>query len=221
MDIDLIKKNLNVKFNNDELLEIAFTHSSYANTHHLKSNERLEFLGDSILNFVTTDFLFNNFDDEEGVLSKLKAYLVSAENLSKIVKNLDIIKQLKCGTFNPKQSKNVMCDLFESIVGAIYLDSGFNSAKKFIYEKLNFTKESIAEQFENIKDYKTKLQEIVQKNGKNTIKYVLIKKTGKDDNPMFTVSLTVDEKVLATCSAKTKKEAESMCAKKGCEILEN
>lgn len=90
MNIKKIIDSLGYNFNNIELIELAFTHSSYAYTHHEKSNERLEFLGDSILNFVTTDFLYNNFDKEEGYLSKLKAYLVSAENLSKVVDELEI-----------------------------------------------------------------------------------------------------------------------------------
>lgn len=217
MNIEKITNNLGYNFKDIAFIELAFTHSSYSYTHHEKSNERLEFLGDSILNFVTTDFLYNNFDKEEGYLSKLKAYLVSAENLSKIVDELGIINELKCENFSPKQSKNVKCDLFESIIGAIYLDGGFENAKTFIYSKLNLEKSSVLNAFEKVRDYKSKLQEIIQKNGKNTIEYVLINKSLDS----FEIMLKIDGKQIVTCTAKSKKEAEILCAEKACELLEN
>lgn len=215
MDLNKIKNNLKVNFNDDNLLTMAFTHSSYANTHHISSNERLEFLGDSILNFVTTDFLYKNFDREEGYLSKLRAYLVSADNLSLIVDKLDIIDQLNFDNFSAKNSKNVKCDLFEAIVGAIYLDSGIDSAKNFIVSTLNLIKQEVLNCTENKIDYKTKLQEIVQQSGKNTIEYVLISASTNN----YQVALKIDGKVVATSQASSKKQAERNCAKQACEKL--
>ena len=219
MNIERIKQNLGVEFKNDELLTVAFTHSSYANSHHVRSNERLEFLGDSILNFVTTDFLIKNFSEEEGYLSKLKAYLVSADSLSEIIDKLDVIKELSHGNFNAHSSKNVMCDLFESIVGAIYLDSGVESATKFIYDKLDLETKSVLQRFNQVDDYKTKLQEIVQKDGKNTIEYVLTNKQGSGENQTYTITLKIGGEVVCTNTSKSKRQAEILCAKQACENL--
>ena len=112
-----IQQIINYEFKNKELLKTAFTHSSFAYTHNLKSNERLEFLGDSVLNICTTKFLFDNFDFDEGVSSKIRAYLVSSEYVCEYIKSKDLEKFLLCDNFNPANSTNVMGDLFEAIVG--------------------------------------------------------------------------------------------------------
>lgn len=208
-----IQKKLGYEFKDKSLLATAFAHSSFANSHHILSNERLEFLGDSLLNFVVTDFLYQNYPDSEGVLSKIKANLVSADNLSTIVQEMGVIIFLKSENFNPTNSINVECDLFEAIVGAIYLDSNFETAKKFIYDKLKLSTTQVELVMKNFVDYKTKLQELVQKNGKNTIEYILIEKSGKAHEPMFTVLLKIDSKEITIQSAKTKRQAESLCAK--------
>lgn len=114
------------------------------------------------------------------------------------------------------QSKNVKCDLFESIIGAIYLDGGFENAKTFIYSKLNLEKTSVLNAFDAVHDYKSKLQEIVQKSGKNTIEYILTNKS----MDLFEITLKIDGKPIVTCTAKSKKEAEIICAEKACEMLE-
>ncbi len=216
---DELEKRLNYEFKDKSLLATAFTHSSYAYTHHIESNERLEFLGDSLLNYVVTDFLFRNYHENEGVLSKIKASLVSAENLSEIIKKMDVLKFLKSENFNPSNSMNVECDLFEAIVGAMYLDSDFENAKKFIYEHLSLSKQQVEIVMKNFVDYKTKLQELVQKGGKNTIEYILIEKSGKAHNPCFTILLKIDGKEICTNSAKSKRQAESLCAKQAYEKL--
>lgn len=218
-NFEQIEQKIGYVFKNKELLNTAFLHSSFANSHHEKSNERLEFLGDSILNFVTTEFLYNNFENSEGDLSKQKAYLVSAENLSQAINQMNLLKFLQCSNFNPNKSKNVACDLFEAIVGAIFLDSDLLTAKNFIINTLKYDKKNVENQFENVVDYKTNLQEIVQKSGENTIEYVLIDKQGQDHNPSFTVRLTIDGNTIVEQTAKTKKMAEILCAKYACEIL--
>lgn len=214
-----LEHKIGYKFKHKSLLVTAFTHSSFAYSHHIESNERLEFLGDSLLNFVTTDFLYNNYDYDEGYLSKIKAYLVSSDSLSAVIDKMDVISSLKSENFNPHNSKNVMCDLFESIVGAIYLDSNFENAKKFILDKLNLTKERVNSLLHEIVDYKTKLQELVQQSGTNTIEYLLIKKSGLAHEPKFTIELKIQGKSIVTKSAKSKKLAESLCAKFACEML--
>lgn len=217
INLEDVQKCLGVSFNDESLIKTAFCHSSYAYNHHIKSNERLEFLGDSLLNFVVTDFLYSNFDKNEGELSKIKAFLVSAENLSKVVCKLNVSKYLLCANFNPDSSKNVLCDLFEAILGAIYLDSGLNVAKNFIYEHLELTEQKVLEVTHNVVDYKTKLQEYVQKSGKNTIEYILIGKNGTSHQPEFVIELRIDNNVVATASASSKRIAENLCAKQACE----
>lgn len=216
---DDVEQKIGYEFKDKSLLATAFTHSSFAYTHHIESNERLEFLGDSLLNFVTTDFLFCNYDFAEGYLSKTKAYLVSSESLSKIIDSMNVISYLKSENFNPHNSKNVMCDLFEAIVGAIYLDSNFENAKKFISSKLNLTKDNVDSLLHEIVDYKTKLQEFVQQSGTNTIEYVLVNKSGLAHEPQFTIELKIQGKSIVTQSAKSKKLAESLCAKYAYEML--
>lgn len=216
----VIEQKIGYQFKDKSLLATAFTHSSFAYSHHIQSNERLEFLGDSLLNFVVTDFLFKTYPDNEGVLSKMKANLVSAENLSQIIQSMGLISHLKSENFNPTLSMNVECDLFESILGAVYLDSNFETAKNFVYEKLNLSKVQVEKVMQNFVDYKTKLQELVQKSGKNTIEYILIDKSGKAHDPKFTILLKIDGKEVTTQSAKSKRLAESLCAKKAIELLQ-
>lgn len=214
-----VENNIGYVFSDKSLLATAFTHSSYAHSHHIASNERLEFLGDSLLNFVVTDFLYRNYHESEGVLSKIKAKLVSADNLSVVVQNMNILQFLKCENFEPKNSMNVECDLFESVVGAIYLDSDFKQAKDFIYKNLNLSKNQVEIVMKSFVDYKTKLQELVQQNGKNTIEYILVEKTGKAHNPNFKIMLKVNGNEICTCCGKTKRQAEMLCAKQAIDIL--
>ncbi|MBQ0017416.1 MAG: ribonuclease III [Clostridiales bacterium] len=220
LELNEIENKLEYVFKNKTFLETAFSHSSYANTHHIASNERLEFLGDSLLNFITTDFLYSNFSESEGELSKIKAYLVSAENLSAIIEQMDILKFLHCGNFNPNSSKNVKCDLFEAILGAIYKDSDFNTAKKFVIKKLQLTKQHVLTQMQNIVDYKSKLQEFVQISGKNDIEYRMIGKQGKANCPEFEIELLIGRQVISSSKASSKKQAENLCAKLALEKLQ-
>lgn len=213
-----IQSKLGYTFKNDDLLTTAFTHSSFAYTHNLKSNERLEFLGDSVLNLCTTLYLFYNFNFDEGVSSKIRAYLVSSEYVSKYIFKNGLEKFLRCGNFNPEKSTNVMGDLYEAIIGAIMLDSGLDECKKFIYSSLQYSKNLIEEVHIKTRDFKSELQEYAQaKNQK--LEYVLIEKTGPAHMPCFKVAVVLNGVRLAEMSAKSKKEAENLCAKKALEVL--
>lgn len=217
--MEKIEQNIDYQFADKSLLATAFTHSSFANIHHTTSNERLEFLGDSVLNYVVTDFLFRNYSENEGTLSKIKANLVSADNLSVVIQNMNVLQFLKCENFEPKNSMNVECDLFEAIVGAIYLDRDFEQAKKFIYKWLNLSKNQVEIVMKSFVDYKTKLQELVQKNGKNTIEYILVEKTGKAHNPNFKIMLKINGNEICCYAGKTKRQAEMLCAKHAIENM--
>ena len=221
LEILSLESKLKYTFKDKQLLLLAFLHSSYANYHNKISNEKLEFLGDSLLNFIVTDFLYRNSSLNEGELSKIKAYLVSSENLSIIIDDLQVLNYLKCSNFNPTKSQNVKCDLFEAIVGAIYLDSDFENVKTFVYHKLNLTEKLILETLNLSIDYKTKLQELVQKSGKNEIVYRLIKKEGLSHQPLFTVELLIKNQSICTATGNSKKQAENECARKAIELLKD
>lgn len=221
VDIERISSILGYTFKNENIIKTAFTHSSYANVHSMQSNERLEFLGDSVLNFCTTQFLFNNFSFNEGELSKTRAYLVSSEYVSKFIQKKGLIQFLQCHNFNPKQSTNVMGDLFEAIVGAMFLDAGIEVCEKFIYNSLKYSKALVEEVHLKTKDYKTELQELVQAKEDIKPEYVLIEKTGPAHMPMFTVQVTINGKNYAIATAKSKKEAENLCAKNALKMLKD
>lgn len=216
--IQIIQQKIGYKFKDITLLQTAFTHSSYAYSRKLESNERLEFLGDSVLNFCTTMFLYDNFSLSEGDSSKIRAYLVSSDNVSKFIFNNKLQDYLLCDHFNPKNSVNVMGDLFEAIIGAIFKDSNLDECKKFIYSSLNYTTDLIKQIQQNKKDYKTELQEFVQAQG-GKLEYKLLSKTGPAHNPEFLVEVLINSTSYAKSLAHSKKEAENMCAKVALEKL--
>lgn len=218
-NIKAIENIIEYKFKNENLLKTAFTHSSFANIHNLQSNERLEFLGDSVLNFCTTKYLYQNFEFTEGDSSKIRAFVVSSEYVSEYIKNNKLIDYLSCHNFNPKNSTNVLGDLYEAIIGAMFLDSNFDTCEKFIEKSLKFSKELFNQIHLQTKDYKTELQEYVQGQEKMTLEYILIDKTGPAHLPEFTMAVEIDGKQYAKATAKSKKEAENLVAQKALEIL--
>lgn len=218
MNFEIIEKKLGYCFKNKQLLLTAFCHSSYANANKIESNERLEFLGDSVLNFITSNYLFQNVNSNEGDLSKIRAYIVSSDNLSAIIHELDILKYLKSNNFNVESSQNVACDLFEAILGAIYLDGGLSSSEKFVNEKLKLDMQSIKSIMDNHRDYKTDLQEYFQQFPNTKIEYVLQEKQGPAHKPTFKVALLINGEQKSAASALSKKQAENEVAKT---VLEN
>lgn len=230
-----IEKIIGYQFKNKDLLKTAFTHSSFAYSHNQTSNERLEFLGDSVLNLCTTEYLFKNFDFDEGVSSKIRAYLVSSEYVCEYIKSNNLEKFLQCDNFNPANSTNVMCDLFEAIVGAMYLDSGFEQCKKFIYASLKYSKELV----ENVKliivenvnpkttenvnltkrDYKSELQEYLQQFENMNLEYVQKDKKGPAHQPIYTMAVKINDDFYGKADGKRKKDAENIAAKLTLEML--
>lgn len=219
-DLNFIESKIGYKFKNKNLLIEAFTHSSYANKHMQTSNERLEFLGDSVLNYSTTIYLYNNFGYSEGESSKIRAYLVSSENVSKFIFDNQLENFLLCDNFNPQKSTNVMGDLYESIVGAMLLDSNLEQCQKFVYSSLKYSQQLVKDVLTKTKDYKTELQEIVQKKQNSTLQYVLISKTGPAHLPCFEIEVNIDGVAFGRASARSKKDAENMSAKATIEMLQ-
>ena len=202
---------ISYSFKNKDLLELALTHSSYAHKYNIKNNERLEFLGDSILGFVVAEFLVNNFTENEGELTKLRAKIVSCEHLSKIVTTLKLNGFIKTSPNNLKEKETVKGDFYEALLGAIYLDGGLEESKKFIYSTLNLSIDTIIRTNKSITDYKTLLQEKMQAK-KNKIEYKLIEISGEENAKVFEMALYINNKFICSKKDTSKQKAESKCA---------
>lgn len=222
--MEQLEKLLGYEFNDKKLLKIALTHSSYANEagEHIHSYERLEFLGDSVLGLVTSEYIFKTFPDlPEGDLTKLRAALVCEKQLFEFSKALDLHKFIKLSRGEKhaggEYRSSILSDIFESICAAIYLDAGFEEARKFILKHIipaiNHPQDFI------INDYKTKLQEIVQKNPEETIAYVLIAEDGPDHNKRFTVEARINSNPVGRGTGRSKKQAEQQAAKEALKLM--
>ena len=213
-----LEENIGYTFKDKELLRKALTHTSYAYEHNVESNEKLEFLGDSILEFISSDYLYSNYQSlKEGEMTKVRATVVCEASLHIVAQMHNFSDFLHLG----KSEKNtgngvrpaILADSVEAVIAAIYLDGGLEEAKKFIIENL---KESIkiASQHVGQKDYKTVLQEKLQKNGEVEIKYTIIKETGPDHDKTFEAQVECNHKILAIGSGKSKKLAEMEAARR-------
>ncbi|MDR3256861.1 MAG: ribonuclease III [Endomicrobium sp.] len=206
------QKIIEYTFNNLENLITALTHKSYsAETGKKNYNERMEFLGDSILAAVVVEALYLRYPDEnEGKLSQLKSQIVSASNLSDWARGIDLGSYIFLGKSEDKkyarQRENLLCDVFEAVIGAIYLDGGFESAKKFVLKFLNNQKEIL------ITDYKSRLQETVQYIYKELPKYKVIREFGPDHNKKFEVAVYARNKLLGKGTGNSKKESHQAAA---------
>lgn len=207
-----IERVINYNFKNKDLLNLALTHSSFAHKNNLtKNNERLEFLGDSILGYIVAEFLVKNFTENEGKLSKYRASIVSCEYLSKIITKNGLDKYIKTFPEDLKNNETVKGDFFEALLGAIYLDSDLQTCKNFIFNILELSKEKIIEVFNNNKDYKTLLQEKIQAQ-KGKIEYILLSSSGEDNAKIFEMQLKIDGKEISRAKASSKQKAENRCA---------
>ena len=220
--MDKVYKVIGYEFKDSTLLDIAFSHSSYAHENKVSSNERLEFLGDSILGFVVSEFLYNNYNLPEGKLSKLKAQIVSASTLKDIIDNLGLFEYIKLGTSLINQHNTdfatIKADLFEALLGAVYLDGGIVEAKNFIYRFIELS--TLVEQLLNNNiDYKTTLQELVQQTKDAKLSYKDC--VSDDDNFAFKSEVYINDQYIACGYGKSKKEAEKQAANNSIQILNN
>ena len=222
-NLEELEKIINYSFVNKELLLLSLTHPSYANENNIDkahTNQRLEFLGDAVLELVSSDFLYNLYKDfPEGTLTKLRASLVCEESLSVVARNLLLYKFLLIGKGENSESlmnnNSTMCDTVEAVIGAIYLDGGLDFAKKFIIKYI-LTEENL---HKTNSDYKSTLQE--RANLYNySVRYEIISESGPDHNKTFEVSVYYNDKLLGTGIGKSKKEAEQSAAKKALNVLE-
>ena len=222
--MDELQNRIGYKFNNTDLLKEALTHSSYANENHkkIKCNERLEFLGDSVLSIVVSDYIFANCPKlPEGELTKLRASLVCEKSLHKFAKQLGLGEFLLL-SYGEKRNggasrASILSDAFEAVIAAIYLDGGIEPAKEYI---LRFVVPEI-EHCKNIsfKDYKTSLQEIIQKNPGEKLEYFLVSATGPDHDKHFKVEVHLNSNVIGRGGGRSKKEAEQQAAREALELM--
>ena len=220
-----LQNKIGYQFKNPALLNEALTHSSYANEHksqHIKYNERLEFLGDSVLSIVVSDYIYKNCPElPEGELTKLRASLVCEKSLYEFAKKIDLGKYLvlsKGERHNGGADRpSILSDAFEALIAAIYIDGGFAPASKHI---LNFVIPAIKNsKKKKINDYKTTLQEIIQKNPGEKLEYVLVKESGPDHNKHFIVEVHLNSNVIGKGGGRSKKEAEQQAAREALELM--
>ncbi|MGN0163002.1 MAG: ribonuclease III [Candidatus Ornithomonoglobus sp.] len=211
------EKKIGHKFNDPNLLRRALTHSSYANENHTRDNERLEFLGDSVLSIIISENLFNRMKDtREGDLSKYRATLVCEESLAEVAKKIHLSELVFLGRGEDmtggRKRPSIISDAFEAVLAAIYLDSGFETAKKWLLPLMEERIELVMEG-KLYRDYKTTLQEIVQKDGRSAVTYRTVKEEGKEHNRRFTVEVLINGVPKNTATGHSKKEAEQAAAR--------
>lgn len=221
MDIKAFQREIGINFKQEQLLEKALTHTSYAYEHNVESNEKLEFLGDAILEYVISDYLFKRYGNlKEGEMTKVRAGVVCEESLYNIALKHNFSDFLNIGkselACNGNKRPAVLADSVEAVIAAIYLDNGIDTAREFIMKNLS---EAVENASKNVgkKDYKTVLQEKLQEHGDVNIQYKTIKEEGPDHNKKFTVELFVNGKSISTGKGSNKKTAEMQAAKKALE----
>ena len=220
-----LEAKIGYSFLNRELLLTALTHSSYANERHIdgcESYERLEFLGDSILGYVTADFLYHHQPPlPEGKMTRLRAELVCEASLHKIALELGLGPYMRLGRGEEhsggRERPSIMADMVEAVIAALYLDSGLEQARNFIVDKLLSQAEISAEH--RSADYKTELQELVQRKSDQYISYEMIGESGPDHNKKFHFQVSVNGIPVGEGSGRSKKEAEQAAAQKALESL--
>lgn len=227
MDLKNLEEKIGLEFKNKDLLKTAFIHRSYLNEHpkeKLPHNERLEFLGDSVLGFIISDYLFKQFpNDPEGDLTNYRSSIVNARILSKVSKELSLGDYLFLSkgeeSTGGRERQYILANTYESFLGAIYLDGGVAESEKFIHNTLIGHLQDIIKN-KLYKDYKSQLQEISQSKFSITPNYRVISENGPDHTKIFETGAYLDKKLLAKGSGKSKQSSEQEAAKAALEKIE-
>ncbi len=214
--LEKLENKIEYHFQNITLLETAVTHTSYANEHRREkaaNNERLEFLGDAVLEVISSEYLFHKYPKkQEGELSKIRASMVCEPSLAKCARDLELPSFLRLGKgeeqMGGRSKESITSDATEAVIGAIYLDGGFDEAKKFVMNHilLDLQEEDL------FKDAKTRLQEIIQEKNRK-VEYVLLSEEGPDHDKRFSAAAQVDGRQIGTGTGRTKKAAEQAAAR--------
>jgi ribonuclease III len=222
-DFSEIENALSYRFKNTAFIEESLHHSSYANEQNdpnIRDNERLEFLGDAVINLVVGHILINRYPDtKEGDLSKMRANLVNESSLAELAKHFNIGAHIKLGKGELQsdgfKKDSILADAFEAVLAAIYLDGGFSAAFDFIQDSFDSLFEAIASP-DSDQDYKSRLQELLQAQKKDVPQYLVLNESGPDHDKMFEVQIQIDG-LTAVGTGKSKKRAEQSAAKKALE----
>ncbi len=218
------EKIIDYHFKNRDLLFESLSHSSFANESKgaLKSNERLEFLGDSVLSIVVSEYLFANYSDlPEGELTKTRSTLVCEKSLHAFGNTISLGDYIMLGkgeeATGGHQRPSIIADAFEAVIAAIYLDGGYEAAKRHIMRFMpTDVKAAVKKAYD---DYKTILQEIVQKNPEEAVEYHLVSESGPDHHKSFTIQVMLNSNVIGTGTAGSKKQAEQLAAKEALVLM--
>ncbi|MBQ3135979.1 MAG: ribonuclease III [Clostridia bacterium] len=222
MSSENFEKVIGYEFKNKKLLETALTHSSYANERHmsLECNERLEFLGDSVLGIITAEYFYHNLNHlPEGEMTKKRAACACEKSLHGFAKEINLGSYIYLGRgeerMGGRKRASILADAFEAVIGAIYLDGGLENARKFV---LDFVKRAADEQMSFI-DHKTMLQEIIQKNPDEHLSYAVVAESGPDHDKRFEVEVYLNSNTIGYGKGKSKKIAEQQAAKQALELM--
>lgn len=222
-----LEKQIRVNFNNLELLKQSMVHRSYLNENpefNLDNNERLEFLGDAVLEIVATEYLYNNFSNPEGELTNWRASLVNSKMLSKIAQKIGIEEFLylsrgEAKDENSKARQCILADALEALIGAIYLDQGISAAKKFITQHILVHLSCILKEKLHL-DPKSRFQELAQERRGITPSYKVLSTKGPDHNKKFEVGLFLEDELISCGKGSSKQEAQVQAAEKALEMNE-
>lgn len=221
MDYEALERVLGHTFQDKALLETALTHTSFANEarHGTKHNERLEFLGDSVLSIVVAEYLFTHSSLPEGDLTRMRASLVCEAALFTFAQKIGLGRWLRLGHGEEmgggRTRPSVVSDAFEAVIAALYLDGGIDAARAFI---LPFVTSALTKQSAE-DDYKTKLQEVVQQNPSERLRYVVASQTGPDHDKHFVVEVHLNSNCIGSGEGHSKKQAEQAAAKEALALM--
>lgn len=223
MNLKEFQQTIGYSFKNEKLLDEALTHSSFTNGNTIQCNERLEFLGDSVLSVVVSKYLFLNLSNEpEGVLTKLRASIVCEHALYPFAKKINLGEMIHLGKGEEhtggRDRKSILADAFEAVIAAIYLDGGLEAATAFV-EPFIPSLDALKSGKLLIGDYKTILQEIIQQNPEEKITYVLTGETGEAHNRTFTSEVQLNAQTIGRGEGHSKKESEQAAAKEAISLM--
>ena len=220
---DAMRDKLGYTFQDEQHLRTAMTHSSYANEHKLEeSNERQEFLGDAVLSITVSEYLFRRFHMAEGDLTRIRASIVCEKSLCAFAQEIGLGQALLLGKGEEhtggRNRPSILADAFEALIAAIYLDGGLRAAQQFILPLVERTLTS-GERQEIFSDYKTLLQEIVQKNPGEQLSYRLVEESGPPHDKSFVVEVLLNSNIIGKGQGRSKKAAEQSAAKQALELM--
>ena len=228
LNIEEFERKIEYSFSDKRLLKLALTHSSYANEAkqgNSENNERLEFLGDAVLDMAVSEYMYRHFPQmPEGELTKLRAAVVCESSLAGLSRKLGVGRCLLLGkgeeSTGGRNRESILADAFEAVIGAICIDGGFQAALSYIIRLMEVEIEGTKNNFHSL-DCKTHLQETIQKSSKIPLRYTIIDEQGPDHNKMFIAQVSHDGKPLGQGKGKSKKEAEQNAANDALENIEN